>query len=346
VPSPAFAEPTPETRALVNGLVKLDLAGGPLSDEQVAAWKKNLKDLVDHGATAVPAIREFLAKNVDLDFGAGGSQVLGYGSARAALVDTLTQIGGPESVAALSGALQVTADPREVAILAQDLEKLEPGVHQQEAVEAARQSLEIASTRKLETADVAPLFEVLQKYGGAGVVTELEKAAGHWNYYGPIALAQLPEGAGIPSLVQLAQDPQAANATRDAAMQMLALVSDQSTEARAALVEQARLNRISEFAWGLIAPALSGDRVAFENSAFDDRGSLPQVAGVRSTGTSDNQHFYSAPVEVTDSQATQRTALIDELLSVATGPAAQQVLQQSRASLLTRLSQVASAPGR
>jgi hypothetical protein len=345
VPSPVLPEPTPETRALVNSLVKLDLAGGPLSDEQVAAWKKNLKDLVDHGATAVPAIREFLARNVDLDFGAGGSQMLGYGSARAALIDALTQIGGPESVAALSGALQVTADPREVALLAQDLEKLEPGVHQQEAVDAARQSLEMASSRKLETADVAPLFEVLSKYGGSGAITELEHAATQWHYYGPIALGQLPDQAGVPTLVQMAQDPKASNWNRDTAQQMLALLSDQSSQARAALIEQARANGISEFGWRMMAPVLSGDSIGYVNSAFQDNQDLSHIAGYRATSTSDNQHFFSVPIAVSPDLATQRAALISDLLAATTDATGRQVLQQSRDTLSRRAPQVAALPG-
>src|SRR5262249_38271396 len=147
--SPALPEPTPETRALVNSLVKPELLGGALTEEQGAAWKKNLKDLVDHGATAVPAIREFLNKNLDLDFGASSIQAVGYGSARAALFDALTQIGGPEAIAALTGTLQIAADPREVALLAQSLEKLEPDQHRQEVVDAARQTLDQWTDRKL-----------------------------------------------------------------------------------------------------------------------------------------------------------------------------------------------------
>jgi hypothetical protein len=336
---------SPQTRALVNSLVQLQLGSGPLTEDQANSWKKNLKDLVAQGASAVPAIREFLAKNVDLDFGTGGSQALGYGSARAALFDALTQIGGPDSVAALSEALQVSADPREVALLAQGLDKLEPGQHQQEALDAARATLDMANPRKPTGADVAPLFEVLDKYGGSGAVADLLKASAQWGYYAPIALAQLPDQAGVPSLVELAQDPKASPGARDSSLQMLAMVSDQSQPARDTLLQQAKANAISDFAWRLMGPMLAGDSIGFQNSGFQDTAGYVSVGGYRSTATSDNQHFFSVPTDVSAAAATQRTTLINDLLAVTSNPIGQQVLQQSRDALARRMAPPAGSGG-
>src|SRR5215831_16547225 len=154
-------QPTPETRLLVESLVKLQPENGLLTEELATSWKQNLQRLVQQGPAAIPAIQEFLAKNLDTVFGEGGRQMLGYSSARAAMLEALTQIGTAEGVAALSGVLQTTADPMEIALLAQDLEKLEPQQHQAEVLSATRQALDIAAGRKLESTDVAPLFEVL-----------------------------------------------------------------------------------------------------------------------------------------------------------------------------------------
>jgi hypothetical protein len=336
------AEPTPETRQLVNSLVKLQPENGILTDEFAKEWKQNLQQLVQQGHVGIPAIQEFLSQNLDYVFGDTGRQFLGYSSARGAMFDALAQIGGPEAVAAMAGVLQTTADPREIAQLAQDLDKLEPGQHHQEAVNAAQQALALAGGQKLESSDVAPLFEVLQKYGGAAVIGELQKATGQWGYYGPISLAQLPDGAGIPSLVQMAQDPKISNATRDAALLSLAQVFDQSPQARSALVEQAKANGISEFAWRIMAPVLAGDRLGFLDSAFDNRQGVPEVAGLRTTSTSDNQHFFSIPSDVSQAQADQRISLIDEMLAATTDPVGQEVLQQSKSALANRLPQVAA----
>ena len=232
-------------RQFVNNLVSLQPFGGLLPEEQAAAWRTNLQQLVEQGATAVPAIREFLLQNTDFDFGPDGQQVLGYPTARTAMFDALAQIGVPLAVAALTEVLQTTADPREIALLGQSLEKLEPGLHQQQAVDAARQSLAMATEGNLPGRDVAPLFEVLQKYGGSSAVTDLEQGARQWNYYATIALAQLPDGAGIPSLVQMADGENAG--ARTAAFQMLAQAASHSFYARAALLDRARQGRISEY---------------------------------------------------------------------------------------------------
>jgi hypothetical protein len=337
-------EPTPETRGLVNTLVSLAPADGVLTPEQAVAWRQNLERLVKQGPQGTAAIQEFLAKNIDYDFGRRGKETLGYPSARTALFDALAQIGGPEAVTVMTSVLQTTADPREIALLARALENLEPALHRQEVLEAARQTLDFASDRKLETADVAPLFEVLQKYGDASVVTELQQVTGHWNYYGTIALAQLPDGAGIPSLVQMAQDPKTNTGVRDATLQMLAQVSDQSPEARATLLEQARLNVIPGFTWRMIAPVLAGDQVGLLNSAFEVPLALSQFSGLRTTSTSDNQHFFAVPGSLTPEQANRRSALIDELLSVTADPTASQVLQQSRILLAKRFPQLDPSP--
>ena len=174
-------EPKPEILQLVDGLVKLQPENGVLTDEFAKGWKQNLRQLIQQGPAAIPAMQDFLARNLDYAFGDSGRQFLGYSSARVAMFDALAQIGGPEAVAALSGVLQTTADPREIALLAQKLEQLEPQQHQAEVLNAARQALALAGSHKQQTADPAPLFEVLQKYGGEGIASELVKSAAQWN---------------------------------------------------------------------------------------------------------------------------------------------------------------------
>ena len=83
------------------------------------------------------------------------------------MFDALTQIGSPE---AISGFLKaaITADPREITLLSQNPRKLEPAQHRQRSLGGA------ASPSHGECAsgasDVAPLFQVLQSYGGPAVI--------------------------------------------------------------------------------------------------------------------------------------------------------------------------------
>jgi hypothetical protein len=317
----------------VGVLYRVDQPSAPQSPEQVAEWKQNLQQLIAQGPGAVAAIREFLQKNVDLDFGLDNG--LGYASARAAMFDALVQIGGPDGVNGTLQTLQSTADPREIALLAQNLERLAPGEHRQEAIAAARDALAMAASGKLEGADVAPLFEVLNKFGDTSVVTDLLEAAKQWNYYSAIALAQLPEGAGIPTLIEMAQGT---SSGRLNALEMLAQVSTQYPEARAALVEEARANKISPNMWPYLAPLLAGDLYHYQDSAFASPAAAEGEQWNSAHVVFGNQNFYTAPAAevLTTEEISQRTALIDELQTVTSVPAARQALERSRKSLQTR----------
>src|SRR2546427_6805277 len=156
----SLPEPTAETRQLVNALFQPGMA---LTQEQTAHWKQSLGQLVQEGASAVPAMREFLARNVDMDFGPDLSQILGYSSVRTAMFDALQQIGGPEALSLMLETLQTTSDPREIALLARSLDQQAPAQYRQQALSATRETLAMAADGKLDGRDVGPLFEVLQR---------------------------------------------------------------------------------------------------------------------------------------------------------------------------------------
>jgi HEAT repeat protein len=336
VPRP---EPSPVSRQLINNLFHLDQPGLPQTKQQVAEWKANLQQLIQQGAGAVPAIQEFLEKNVDLGFGREGSQTLGYSSARAALFDALAQIGGAEAIGLLSQTLQATGDPREIALLARSLEQLEPQQHQQEALEAVRQVLAMTANGKMDETEVGPLFEVLQKYAGPGAVAELEQATGRWNYYAAIALGQLPDGAGVPSLIQMVQDANGKSKSL-AALEMLAQVSIQYPDARAALVQQVRSDKIGPNIWPYLASVLAGDQMQLREWSLD-AAAAPSVREMRTFHiVSGNQNFYSAPpAALSPDQISQQIALIDELIASTSNPIGLQTLQNARGSLARRLPQ-------
>jgi hypothetical protein len=335
--------PSAGSRQLVNSLVNPESSISEWTDEQKAAWKQRLQQLIQQGAEAVPAIREFLAKNLDLEFGPDGPRVLGYTSARAAMIDALAQIGGPLAEAAMTDVLHSTADPHEIAILAQNLQNLDPGVHQQEAVDSARQALTMAAQGGLPGKDVAPLFELFQKFGGANVVPELEGAAKTWGFYAMNALARLPDGVGVPALAQLADGAAATSSdARAPALQMLAQVATQYDDARSALVGLARQNQLTAYDWLVLAPYLAGDQLILQNAAFDSSSAV-NPNDLKATHISGNQNFYTAPLgAMTIDQIDQRKALIDELLSATSNPDAIQTLQKAESQLSQRLSQIAA----
>jgi DNA-binding IscR family transcriptional regulator len=335
-PAVARVEASPQTRQLVASLTNLDLSHGQITREQAQQWKEGLQALTQQGVTAVPAIREFLEQNQDLNFAAvkGGGQ-LGQSSVRAALIDVLQQIGGPESTALMLQTLQTTALPSEIALLARNLEQQAPGQYRQETLNAVNDVLAMAEKGQLAGWDVGALFQVLQSYGDATTATALAQLQSKWNYYATMALAGLPGGEGVQSLIRQAQDG-AAGASRSAlAFQLLAQMAAEYPDAGAALIEQARRNQISDATWRKIAAGLAGDQYQIgmppELNALNSP--LPGLKTYHIEAG--NQNFYSLPLNpnLPNDQLSQRLALIDQLLASASTPAAVEALQNARALL-------------
>lgn len=343
------AEATAGMRRLVDSLVDIKSGGAAWTPEQAADWKKKFQQLLSQGDLAVPAIREFLAKNVDYFFGADGTAAFGYTSARMAMIDALTQIGSLGAEAALDDVLQSTADPREIAQIAQDLEKLDPGVYQGEIADAARQVMDMAAKGSLPGLDVAPLFQVLQQYGGTDAAMLIAANINQWNYYSTIALTGLSDGAGVPSLVQIANGVNGTSASaRTAAWECLAGIASQSPDAQQALIAAAQANSLSSYDWTSMVPYLAGDQMVFQNSAFDSTVGAVNPNDVRKTMiSSSNESFFIAPLAaMTPDQINQQQTFINQMLAVTTNPAGIQALQQAKTLLQNRLVLVANSPAK
>ena len=338
VAPPPRAEPTPMARYLVNNVVNLDQAGVPKTAEQIAAWKQGLTNLVQHGEAALPAIQEHLEKNVDFALGAEGARALGYNSTREALYGALAQIGGSAAAGVLLGTLQTTADPRDLVAVARTLEQMAPDQYKDQIVSAAREVLHSAPVQgTANQTDVALLFRVLGNYGGANAVSDFQNASGY-KYYSAIALAQLPDGAGVPSLIQMVQDNGGGGAVKNvAALEALTQSASQNADARAALLQQVKANTIMPYNWAGLTWILSGDQIHY----VDSSSGTPALnnSDVRTYHiASGNQNFYTAPPAggMTADQISQQMGLIDELLGATSNPAAIQALQSAKSTLANR----------
>ncbi len=332
---------SPEMRQIVTTLLQLNLTNGPLTPEKLAAWQQNLQQLTNAGTAVIPAIREFLQTKQDASFESiGGSAVMGQSSLRLAMLDALSTIGGPEATALSAQTLQSTLDPREIALLARNLEQQAPGEYRQASIDAARAALAEGLSGRLGNADVAALFSVLQQYGGADVVQDLQNAKGRWTYYSAIALGGLPDGAGVPALVQMAQDTSASGRNnRSGALQMLAQLAPTSPDARAALVEQTRTGDLPAATWIKISSLLGGEQLQL--GGLPDSG-LPDTQEPKKSSyhlSGGNQNFYTISVldKLPPDQVNQRVQLIDQLLATNPGATAVDALQRARNALLARL---------
>jgi hypothetical protein len=325
-------EASPYTRQLIGGLTNLNLSAGPITAERAEQWKHELQTLIGHGATAVPAIRDFLELNQELNFaGINGGQLLGETSLRAALINALGQIGGPEALQLMLQTMQATTLPSEIALLAQHLETLAPGQHRQNTLDAVNDVLAMAAKGQLAGSDMAPLFQLLQGYGDSGTAVMLDQLQGPWRYYATLSLASLTEGLGVPMLIQQVEDQ---TRPRDFAYQMLAQVATENPEAARTLLNQAQLNQISESGWRKILSGLAGDQYQLGSPA---QTRVPPPGLKTYHIASGNQNFYSLPVGP-NAPVRERVAFIDQLLAVTSNPGAVQALQAARVNLSGLLS--------
>jgi hypothetical protein len=307
----------------------------------------------------VPAIREVLQRMEDGGIGdsSGRGDATSLGSLRLNLFDVLSEIGGGEAIEASLDLLHETVDPLEVAILARNLEEEAPGEYRQEMLQAANDSLGwAANTPREERPDVSPLFELFQAYGGADAVADVKPNTGRWWEYSLMALAGLPEGEGIPTLVDEARDPSVPEEHKSQLpAQMLAQASLRYPEAGGALVDLARSGELSDRAWEAIGGALEGRHLRFPLQLFEApslEGNEGDLAGVEAPKLrqyyieSLNMRYEQRLVSANwrDEQIDQQLALIDELLHATSSPTALSVLREAKESLWSVASWGTSSP--
>jgi hypothetical protein len=331
-------EPSPFTRYLVATLTNLDFTQGPITEDQADKWKHTLQTLTEQGSAAVPAIREFLGQNQELDFTTNpGGNLLGQSSLRSAMINALSQIGGPEATSLMVDTLNTTTLPSEIGQLTQAIEEQAPGQYRHETFKAITDVLNMAANGQLPADwDVGSLFKLVQVYGDSTTASAIDQFEGPFRYYATMALAGMESGDGIPELIREAKTSED-GAKRDFAVQMLAQVAAQHPNAGAALVDQANANEISDAAWRKIAIALAVDR--YEIGQPSDQSSGPGSSAAAAPGlktfhiASGNQNFYSLPL-LPDAQLDERLALIKQLLGATTSnPAAQAALRAAQSSL-------------
>jgi hypothetical protein len=342
--SAAEARIDPAMETLVAGLSQLTLTNVTLTAEAVAGWQTNYANLIQSGPAAVPALRAFLDRKVDLTFTREAWQALGYSSARIAAMDALRQIGGAEGSGAMIGLLGTTQSPAEIALLARGLEDVSTGQYRDQLLSAARAGLTAASASKDPQADVAPLFEVFQHFGDASMVPELEKAIGKWGYYATIALGNLPDNAGLPSLFRMA-DPGSNSGNRIVALEMVSQLAATNPEAQRFLTTQLANNAIPANVWPYLSGPLAGDQYYPVDSVITQYPQFQSLSDLKTTHLGvGNQNLYTLPgsLTLTADGIQQRLALVDQLLQSTTDPAALQALRQARATLARRSTRLAS----
>jgi len=331
---PRLGKASAAAEQAVGRLAQFD-ASQPLTADQASAIRLDLQRLIAEGDRAIPAIRQFMEQNKDLSLDSiKGGAAVGYPSLRAALFDALRQIGTIDARAELADILRTTADPGEVGLLAHHLETLGPGEYRQDILSAARDTLTQVAKHDSKS-DVAPLFQIFQTYGDASVLADLRTGLSQWKYYSLMALSALPQGQGVPTLIEQSRQLGLGGTVQNIfATQMLAQVAPQYPDAATALLEQVKAGQIPERGWRRIVDALAGDQYQFTKDPTADPAVLLSTPGIKTfrMGNS-NEGFYSLPLALDGSQEdlASRQALVDRLLAATTDPTAVAALQQAKA---------------
>ena len=176
--APAKASPA-EIVAKLRGL-KSAPPGQTRAARQAIAW---LEELIAAGPAALPAIREFLARNEDIDFAPpvrGGrsanvpNEFIVPPSLRFGLFDAVKQIGGPEAETLLAEVLGATGRGAEVGWLARALQDIAPNKYRDVALTAARNLLArpaAVGPNPVDRSERDQLFGVLTMFGDTSYVT-------------------------------------------------------------------------------------------------------------------------------------------------------------------------------
>jgi hypothetical protein len=255
------------------------------------------------------------------------------------MFDALRQIGGPEATALAAEVMQSTQSPKEIAMLAADLQAMAPGQYREAALSAVRATLANPDLDPSRT-DMGPLFQVMQQFGGADAVTELQQAASKFNYYAPLTLAALPDGAGIPALTRIAQNTDGSynlGASRFA-VRMLAELAPQYPDAATALLNDASTAQLPASAWSQIASALAGERTYFQDNSLNLPAPPDSATDLKTYHiAANNQNYQSLNVSGawTPDQLQKQIVLIDQLR--AANPSAAAALDPVRNALYARL---------
>lgn len=272
-PSAAVAQPFMTSPELMSASQLVDelteIGNGPITAAQAERFQQDLKELIKRGAVSVSAIQTYLGQNIDVSYGdiQGGEQ-LGYRSLRASLIDALNQIGGPEAQAAMLAAMNTTAVPSELLQLAQDLDKQAPGQYHDQIMAGAQQTLDMAAAGQLGTnTEVGAAFRTVQNYGGNNGTTADAANSDPLAFYNAVQLANMTNGGGLPSLLQMEQNSTGASQT--IATTMIAQMAGQNSDALNALSQMAQNGQIPQNEWVQLAPILGGAQYQMNSSGQD-----------------------------------------------------------------------------
>ena len=234
---------------LIEDLRSLDW--GAAAEEDPRA-EELLRLLRRQGADAFEPIRDFL---LDRELSGKAPPEL-----RQALLDVLLDLGVPEVEALAVELLAERLGAVEVWQLGQYLERVRPGSYS-DAIRTAAERALIDSEAAIFLP--AEFFQFLAELGNDQTALLLAALPMHLQAYGSLALAEIPDGSGIPLLAQDAREFQAGRDTAQGrlALELLAQQAPRFPEAASALLELAQQGVIPQDLWPSVLDLVAGSWV-------------------------------------------------------------------------------------
>ena len=185
----------------------------------------------------------------------------------------------------------------------------------------------MAAANQLGTnAELGPAYRIINTYSEAGTAEETAKRD-PINFSNAVAMANLPDGQGLQSLMQMVQNPNPDAGGKIVATEMIAQLAGNNAQAFDVLMQLAQNGQISNRVWTRLAPILAGDQYQF------------QFGPGAGTGSDGGTPYTIANNVTTSDQINQRIGLIDRFLGMLEpGSAGAAALLHERQLLTGRLS--------
>ena len=236
VPAPAPVRLGP---AEILGKLQILRGGNPRQLREAVYW---LAELTQHGPGALPAIREFLARNQDIDLDTATftqnksvrEVPLDFAlppSLRFGLFDVVRQVGGAEAERILAEALGQSGRGIEIVYLTRALQEMAPNKYRDSALSVARELLAATSSSAfnspLDRNHRDNLFTVLAMYNDGSFTStaqaQLVQADGQIDRGALKYLQQVLGPQSVAVAAQAYQDPRVADSAKKEPLARLAL---------------------------------------------------------------------------------------------------------------------------
>ena len=300
----------------------LSESNGQLSSDDLALFREFISQLFNQPDAAILAIHDFFLNGSDIAFSAEFAKQLGQDTLRLAMLDILRRIGGGNALTTAANILKTDVSPQELLALSNHLQMATPGLFQTDLLLAGHKILSQIGT--YESSELGPVYQLVAELGGISV-DDLQNTPVHHQQYAAVALALLPDGSGIPTLVHnVNQSDLRFNNHQDRlSLRLLAQTASDNETAATTLTELTMQNVIPDSLWPEVAAIVGGlesIQLSETNNRVINRHHISYPAGDQIIYRTRNVNFNDRA----DIQA--RLSIIEHLYTITNNEAAVQAL--------------------